>query len=358
MLGIPPARYRYRLPSSSIRLVNFSPCLRIDEAVSPFRQNASLSWAHAQRHHAARGRFQRPRIRCGAAVGSARQRRSVRRTRRVPYLRPCGADVRAPACPAHRRTGVARRTLSPTPISNSPTDGVHDEPLRLAARHVHRPHASCETSRPPVDSAHPHTSIAAGVTPGKADMPIVGLGLHVVIAMFFAMHAVRSGQDRYWLMILFAFPGLGSLVYALMIWLPEMRYTRHGHALVRGVKQVLDPTRELRAAQDAFEMTATIDNRLRLADALLASNRASEAVPQYQAALHGIHSEDPAQASRLPFAGWPHHLRACRRRRRQPCQGVRGIRHPGRLRQRLRGACALRRGAAGLGRDRQGARHV
>ena len=189
-------------------------------------------------------------------------------------------------------------------------------------------------------------------------MPILGLGLHVVIAMFFAMHAVRSGQDRYWLMILFAFPGLGSLVYALMIWLPEMRYTRHGHALVRGVKQVLDPTRELRAAQDAFEMTATIDNRLRLADALLASNRASEAVPQYQAALHGIHSEDPAQASRLPFAGWPHHLRACRRRRRQPCQGVRGIRHPGRLRQRLRGACALRRGAAGLGRDRQGARHV
>ena len=133
-------------------------------------------------------------------------------------------------------------------------------------------------------------------------MPILGLGLHVVIAMFFAMHAVRSGQDRYWLMILFAFPGLGSLVYALMIWLPEMRYTRHGYALVRGVKHVLDPTRELRAAQDAFEMTATIDNRLRLADALLASNRASEAVPQYQAALHGIHSEDPDIQVRLARA--------------------------------------------------------
>ncbi|GAB3358998.1 tetratricopeptide repeat protein [Lysobacter tyrosinilyticus] len=133
-------------------------------------------------------------------------------------------------------------------------------------------------------------------------MPILGLGLHVIIAIFFAMHAIRSGQDRYWLMVLFAFPGLGSLVYALTIWLPEMRHTRHGHALVRGVRQVLDPTRELRAAQDAFEMTATTENRLRLADALFAAGRASEAVPQYQAALQGIHRDDPDIRVRLAGA--------------------------------------------------------
>jgi hypothetical protein len=133
-------------------------------------------------------------------------------------------------------------------------------------------------------------------------MPILGLGLHVVIAVFFAMHAVRSGQDRYWLMILFAFPGVGSLVYALMVWLPSMRHSRHGHALVRGVQQVLDPTRELRAAQEAFEDAATTGNRLRLADALLAARRASEAVPQYQAALSGIHSDDPDIQVRLARA--------------------------------------------------------
>lgn len=123
-------------------------------------------------------------------------------------------------------------------------------------------------------------------------MPFMGLGLHVVVAMFFAMHAVRTGQDRYWLMVLFAFPGVGSLVYALMVWLPELRYTRQGRTLVRGVRRALDPTRELREAQDAFEDTATTDNRLRLADALIAAGRASEAVPQYQAALHGIHRND------------------------------------------------------------------
>lgn len=122
-------------------------------------------------------------------------------------------------------------------------------------------------------------------------MPI-GLGLHVVIALFFAVHAVRSGQDRYWLFILFAFPLLGSVVYALAIWLPEWRYSHMGRQVVRGVQRTLDPTRELREAQDAFDMTATTGNRLRLADAMVEAGRAADALPHYQAALRGIHADD------------------------------------------------------------------
>ena len=128
------------------------------------------------------------------------------------------------------------------------------------------------------------------------------LGLHVVIAIFFASHVLRSGQDKYWLMILFAFPGLGSLAYALMIWLPDLRHNRHARNVVRGVRQVLDPTRELRLAQDAFEEAATTDNRLRLADALLAAGRATEAVTQYESCLRGIHHDDPDIQVRLARA--------------------------------------------------------
>ncbi len=124
-------------------------------------------------------------------------------------------------------------------------------------------------------------------------MPIVGIGLHVLIAIYFAVHAVRSGQDRYWLWILFAFPLLGSLVYAVAIWLPDARNSRSGQQVLRGVRQVLDPNRELRAAQEALDVTATPANRLRLADALLGAGRASEAVVQYQAVLTGLYADDP-----------------------------------------------------------------
>lgn len=124
-------------------------------------------------------------------------------------------------------------------------------------------------------------------------MPYLGLGLHVIVALCFAVHAIRSGQDRYWLMILFMFPLLGSVVYAFAIWLPEQRHTRHGRALVGNVRRMLDPGRELREAQDAYETSATTDNRQRLADALVAAGRAADALPMYRAALAGVHRDDP-----------------------------------------------------------------
>lgn len=124
-------------------------------------------------------------------------------------------------------------------------------------------------------------------------MPIAGIGLHVIIAAFFAVHAVRSGQERYWLFILFGFPGIGSLVYAVSIWLPEMRYTRHGRQLVGGVQRALDPSRELREALEAVETSANSQNRMRLAEAFVAAGRASEAIPHYQAALRSVHKDDP-----------------------------------------------------------------
>ena len=106
------------------------------------------------------------------------------------------------------------------------------------------------------------------------------LGLHVIVAIFFASHVIRTGQDKYWLMILFAFPGLGSLVYGLMIWLPDFRQSHAGRSVVRGATKLL----------------------LRLAEALLEYGRASEAVVQYQAALVGVHAGDPGIRVRLAHA--------------------------------------------------------
>jgi hypothetical protein len=133
-------------------------------------------------------------------------------------------------------------------------------------------------------------------------MPYVGFGLHMVAAVFFAIHALRSGQDRYWLIVLFMFPLLGSIVYALAIWLPDQRHTPQAQALGRGVRRVIDPARELRLAQQAFEASPTIEQHLRLGNALLESGRASEAITHYQSALHGIHRDDPDTQVKLARA--------------------------------------------------------
>jgi hypothetical protein len=124
-------------------------------------------------------------------------------------------------------------------------------------------------------------------------VPIFGLGLHVIVALLCAVHVLRTGQERYWLLVLFIFPLLGSLIYALAVVLPQLSESRGGRRVVRGIRQSLDPGRELREAQVEFEHSATIANRVRVADALHGAGRHGEAIEAYREALRGVHSDDP-----------------------------------------------------------------
>lgn len=124
-------------------------------------------------------------------------------------------------------------------------------------------------------------------------MPIVGFGLYFVLAIFCAVHVVRTGQPMYWLMILFAFPILGSVVYLVAVYLPASRLQRSALKAVAAAARAMDPERELRAARAAFEETPTAQNRMRLAAALLELGEAAAAAQEYEACLGGPFASDP-----------------------------------------------------------------
>jgi hypothetical protein len=122
-------------------------------------------------------------------------------------------------------------------------------------------------------------------------MPIFGIGLHIIIAIFFAIHAVRAGRELYWLVILFMFPLLGSIVYFAVVFLPDARLQRGVRKAGAVIQASLDPRRALREAQQALDLTPTAQNQMRLAAALLDAGEIAQAVEQYDACLRG------------PFAG-------------------------------------------------------
>lgn len=124
-------------------------------------------------------------------------------------------------------------------------------------------------------------------------MSILGIGLHVLVALFFAVHAIRSRQQMYWLMILFIFPLLGSVVYFFGVYLPDSRLERGARRAVTGAVKALDPTRELREAQAAFDFTPTAQNQMRLAAAQLDAGDAHGATATYEACLQGAFAQDP-----------------------------------------------------------------
>ena len=122
-------------------------------------------------------------------------------------------------------------------------------------------------------------------------MPILGF-LDIAIAIFFAVHAVRSGRQMYWIMILIMAPFLGSLIYFFAEYLPEIRQSNVARKSARAVKSIVDPNRELREARLAFERTPTVDNRSRLAEALLARGDHDEAIEQFRACASGPYAKD------------------------------------------------------------------
>ena len=124
-------------------------------------------------------------------------------------------------------------------------------------------------------------------------MPFAGLGLHILLALFCAVHVVRTGQQLYWLFILFAFPLLGSLVYFFMIYMPNSRLERGAWKAVAAAAKAIDPTKEVRAARADYEDTPTAQNQMRLAAALLEAGEAEEAANLYEGELKGPFATDP-----------------------------------------------------------------
>ncbi|CDY76734.1 putative membrane protein [Caballeronia glathei] len=125
-------------------------------------------------------------------------------------------------------------------------------------------------------------------------MSFLGIGLHVIVAIFFAVHAVRSRQNIYWLLILFAFPLFGSVVYLFAIYLPSLRQSRGARVATRAITQLVDPNRAVREARSDFDRSPTVEHRMRLGAALLAAGEAHEALDHYQAAANGPFATDPA----------------------------------------------------------------
>jgi hypothetical protein len=132
-------------------------------------------------------------------------------------------------------------------------------------------------------------------------MPILGF-LHLAIAAFFAVHAVRTGRQMYWLMVLFAFPGIGSVVYFFAEYAPSMRHSRTGLKAARVMQGLVDPNRELRETAEAFDRTPTAYHRGQLARALLAKGRVDEAIAHYQEAASGAYANDVSFLKGLAIA--------------------------------------------------------
>jgi hypothetical protein len=113
-------------------------------------------------------------------------------------------------------------------------------------------------------------------------MPIIAAVALLQIAC--AVHCVRHGGNRMWLMVVIFLPVAGSLAYIAFEVLPGFAGNRQVRRVKAAANRAIDPERDLRAAREALELADTAANRIALGDAYADLGRWADAIPQYEAA--------------------------------------------------------------------------
>jgi hypothetical protein len=123
---------------------------------------------------------------------------------------------------------------------------------------------------------------------------LILLGLSLLFSIALCVHAVRSGQASYWLLIILLLQPLGGIVYFIVNVAPEWLGGPTARRVGQEARARLDPDREYREARAAVDDAPTVRNQMRLAEAAADMGRHEEAEALYGAAAVGVHADDPA----------------------------------------------------------------
>jgi hypothetical protein len=126
--------------------------------------------------------------------------------------------------------------------------------------------------------------------------------MHLAMAAFFGVHAVRTGRPSWWLFILISAPLFGSIIYFFAEFLPSQRDSRGARRAMRAVQTFIDPERAVREAELDYERTPSVANRAQLARALQAKGRHTDALAHLRACAEGPYANDRAMLTSLAQA--------------------------------------------------------
>lgn len=107
------------------------------------------------------------------------------------------------------------------------------------------------------------------------------------------IHVLKTGRNRYWIIMLFFMPLIGGIAYLLIEILPEFSGSITGQRAVRNVKKTLNPGADLRHHEAAWEQSPNVDNARRYAGALIESGKTNEAKAIVDQSLKGLFATEP-----------------------------------------------------------------
>ena len=127
-----------------------------------------------------------------------------------------------------------------------------------------------------------------------------------VLQLALVIHVLKTGRNRFWILVLLFMPLIGGLAYLVIELLPEFSGSIAGQRAARQVRRTLNPGAELRHHEAAWQQSPNVDNSRRYAEALLEAGRAAEAKDVIVQALTGMFASEPTLLllrARIEFEG-------------------------------------------------------
>ena len=116
--------------------------------------------------------------------------------------------------------------------------------------------------------------------------------LSLFIQVGLIIHAIKTGRNTIWIWVLFV-PGIGPLAYLIAEVLPDLFRSRTARSAARGMRHVIDPNRDLRAASVHASVTDSVAAKLRLGSEQSRRGDFLAAIDTFRSGLKGLYEFDP-----------------------------------------------------------------
>ena len=122
-------------------------------------------------------------------------------------------------------------------------------------------------------------------------MHIALIALGFLVQASLAVHAYRTGRERWMYLIIFV-PVVGSLIYVLVEVLPQMRYSSPGRRAASRVAGMIAPSDNREKLRERLALVDSVENRQLLARECVNAGEYDEAIELYASCLKGIYKDD------------------------------------------------------------------
>jgi hypothetical protein len=116
---------------------------------------------------------------------------------------------------------------------------------------------------------------------------------YLLISAALAVHVIRTGRNQAWILAIVLLGPVGWAVYLVVELVPEWMGGRTARRAKAGMRNIIDPNRDMRRAAQEVEISGSVDARRRLAQEYFERGQHDEAIETYKAGLKGIFEYDP-----------------------------------------------------------------